>query len=469
MNPERYNHDLERVVVGTIIAAERDKYGNSAADIVLDRLEPTTFDDAANRTTIEAAKRVRAKRGFVCVESVRDELREMKCLSVVSETLLAEFKFFARPVDQVEAHVKRLRRYARARRIGKTCIVLKEAYESEMETDDFIETAEGALDEATFNEDTGAVFESMDEGISGLVEDIEKNEPEEVNMSGFESLDTVVGGFALGSVTIIAARPGIGKTSFAVNIGVGVAATSKKPVLMFSLEMPRKQIWARIASAFAAIPHRFIKKRDVNAEQMEALQELAQKSHKIPFFIHKVTDRQPDIWQMVEIARAFRRKHGDPAMILIDYVQLAAPRGKESIEQRTAEVSQALKAMAMELNTSVLALSQLNRQGADASKPPDVSQLRNSGTLEEAAHCVLLLWREPTEGDDTMTSSDFGRERTIQVIVAKNRNDRNGETVRLRFLEWMTRFEEFERDVPDMPAGYPREAYDRYVSDHAAE
>lgn len=266
--------------------------------------------------------------------------------------------------------------------------------------------------------------------------------------SGYVDLDNLTGGFQKGDLIIIASRPSVGKTSFALNIMRYLSVEHKIPSAIFSIEMPAEHISSRIWCMEAMVNlHRF-KTANLKEEDLEKLTRIATKFKDTPIFIDD--SAAISILELRAKARRIKREK-DIAIIFVDYLQLIrGPENSENRQQEIAAISRSLKALAKELEIPVVALSQLNRAPEHRSdKRPQLSDLRESGALEQDADVVIFLHRE--QKDEELYQSEGtseGNTDIIEVNVAKNRNGPIG-TLKLVFLKDYTRFENYtEESLP---------------------
>ena len=260
--------------------------------------------------------------------------------------------------------------------------------------------------------------------------------------TGFRLLDTVLTGLGRGDLVILAARPGMGKTSFALNIATRVAMQQKVPVAIFSLEMTKEQLTNRILSAEAGIDSQAFRTGALRSEDWEYLALATEKLHDAPIYMDDTSGIT-----ITEMKAKIRRVNQDPArpnvgLIVIDYLQLmtAAAPGKSGDNRVTivSDISRALKIMAKELNVPVLCLSQLSRANESRQdKRPLLSDLRESGAIEQDADEVMFLYREDYYNKDTPEQN------VAECIVAKNRHGETG-TVKLQWLPQFTTFADRE-------------------------
>ena len=248
--------------------------------------------------------------------------------------------------------------------------------------------------------------------------------------TGFRLLDTVLTGLGHGDLIILAARPGMGKTSFALNIATNVAEQQKVPVAVFSLEMTKEQLTSRILSAKAGIDSQAFRTGALTAADWEDLAVASERLHDAPIFMDDTSGLT-----IPEMKAKIRRVNQDPVrpkigLIVIDYLQLMTTgKRTENRVQEISEITRNLKIMAKELNVPIMALSQLSRavekQGAGSSHRPQLSDLRDSGSIEQDADCVLFLYREAYYASQQGDDAPVADANTAECIVAKNRH---GET-----------------------------------------
>jgi replicative DNA helicase len=250
--------------------------------------------------------------------------------------------------------------------------------------------------------------------------------------SGFPELDEMTHGLHPGQLIILAARPAVGKSTFALDLARNAALRANKATIFFSLEMGRAEIAMRMLSAESQIPLQAMRKGSLEDKDWARLASVRGKINDAPLYI----DDSPNM-TLVEIRAKCRRLHQRVGlqMIVIDYIQLMSSGKKvESRQQEVSEFSRALKLLAKELGVPVVALSQLNRRAEDTKdKKPELSHLRESGSLEQDADVVILLHREG------IGQPDHPRVAEADVIVAKQRSGPTG-TIVVAFQGQYSRF-----------------------------
>lgn len=257
--------------------------------------------------------------------------------------------------------------------------------------------------------------------------------------TGFTDLDTKTSGWQNADLVIVAGRPSMGKTSFAMNMAEHAALHQEKPVLVFSLEMPGNQLMARMLSSVGKIDQTRMRSGNLEADDWSRLTSAAARLKGCPLFIDDTPGLTP--MELRNRVRQIVREQGDPALIMVDYLQLMS--GSTPSDNRTNEVSQIsreLKNVAREFDCPVIALSQLSRNLENRpNKRPINSDLRESGAIEQDADVILFIYRDEVYNED---STEKG---VAEVIIGKQRNGPIG-TCKLAFMGQYTRFENLAQD-----------------------
>jgi replicative DNA helicase len=251
--------------------------------------------------------------------------------------------------------------------------------------------------------------------------------------SGFRDVDSLLSGMQPGNLIVVAARPGVGKSSFVTNLARNVAVDSSKPVAMFSLEMSRWEIGMRLLCAEARVPWDLIRNKRVGAEDWSRIAQAADTLHEAPLFI--VDSGNVTLVDIRAKARRLAARKAGLGLIIVDYLQLMShTRRVDNRQQEIAEISRGLKMLAKELSIPVIAVSQLNRDPERRQdKRPQLSDLRESGAIEQDADVVMFIHRD---------DSDPAKKGLADLIVAKHRNGPT-DTISLTFLPHLTQFRNF--------------------------
>ncbi len=282
--------------------------------------------------------------------------------------------------------------------------------------------------------------------LAGVVERIqilyERDEPITGLPTGFDDLDDMTSGLQGGDLIIVAGRPSMGKTTFAMNIGENVAIRTHKPVLVFSMEMPDEQLALRMMSSLGRIDQKDLRTGKLSDEDWPRLTSAVVMLSEAPVYIDDTPALSPT--EVRARARRLKRKEG-LGLVIVDYLQLMqVPGNSENRATEISEISRGLKALAKELSVPVIALSQLNRSLEQRpNKRPVMSDLRESGAIEQDADIIMFIYRDEVYDKE---SPDKG---IAEIIIAKHRNGPIG-TVRLTFQGQHTRFDNF---APDRYAG----------------
>jgi len=290
-------------------------------------------------------------------------------------------------------------------------------------------------------------FVGMTELLKNTVDQIDtlyQNEGAITGIStGFDNFDEMTSGLQAGELIIVAGRPSMGKTTFAMNLAENAAIGGKKSVAVFSLEMPGESLSMRMISSLGRIDQHNLRTGQIKDEDWARITSTVSMLSKTKVFVDDTAGLSST--ELRARARRLKREHGLD-LIVIDYLQLMQGSSKSASENRTAEVSEisrSLKALAKELEVPVIALSQLNRsleQRTD--KRPVMSDLRESGAIEQDADLIIFIYR------DEVYNEDSEQKGTAEIIIAKQRNGPIGK-VRLTFLGKYTRFENHMPEVYD--------------------
>jgi replicative DNA helicase len=342
-------------------------------------------------------------------------------------------------------HAEIVREKAIQRRLLETCLdVARRCYENQAEAKELLDEAERQIFDIARLDKSGEVH-SITDILQQTFERIDRLRERGARLTGigtdYIDLDDMTGGLQPGELIVLAARPSMGKTSLALNLTERIAG-QRLPVAFFSLEMSNQQVIQNMLCCRAQIDGQSLRKGRITDQQYRRLQEEAERLYEAPIFV----DDSPGltITQLRAKCRRLKQKH-DVNMVIIDYLQLMAAGGRfESRQQEISTISRGLKGLARELGVPVVALSQLNRdvENRDDHRPR-MSDLRESGAIEQDADVIMLLHRDeyykPNENNAGLA----------QVIIAKQRNGPTGQ-ITLRFFREYMRFESYTRRAEPM-------------------
>ncbi len=308
-------------------------------------------------------------------------------------------------------------------------------YSNEGEVEDLVNSAQAEV-YGVARANASDEFSTLGDSLQAAIDDIELAQNRGGELvgvpTGFAELDELTHGLHPGQLIIVAARPAVGKSTLAVDFIRNAAIRYNKPAIFFSLEMGRSEIAMRMLSAETSIPLQSMRKGMVDNSDWTKIVSVRGQLNSAPLYI----DDSPNL-TLVEIRAKCRRlvKQYGLKLIVIDYLQLLTSGKKvESRQQEVSEFSRSLKLLAKELNLPVIAISQLNRQSEQTKdKKPDISQLRESGSLEQDADVIILLHREG------IGEKDHPRSGEADLILAKQRNGPTG-TITVAFQGRYSRF-----------------------------
>ena len=308
-------------------------------------------------------------------------------------------------------------------RVGEE--ISNDAYDSSVSVDEMLENVEKKVTDVTRSK-TSSDFQNGDQVFSDLIRHIEAIQEAGTDITGVKScysdLDSKTAGFQKGDLIILAARPSMGKTAFALNLALNSAAITPGAVAIFSLEMPAEQVAMRILAAKSKVDIQKLRTGNLNDTEWSSVNQASLELRKQNFYI----DDTPGIKvsEMYAKARKLAQDQG-LYLIVVDYIQLIQATGKsDSRQQEVSDISRRLKAMARELNVPIVALSQLSRSVEQRQdKRPMLSDLRESGALEQDADLVLFLYRDAYYNHEDNASNE--RE-DVELLLAKHRNGPTG-------------------------------------------
>ena len=437
--------ELEEAVLGAIMLEK------NAFDAVIEILKPECFYIDAHQRIYKAMQGLAHKNQPIDILTVAEELKTREELDMVGGAYyVTKLTNAVVSSAHIQAHSRIiLQKFIQRELIRVSGEIIGDAYEDSTDVFDLLDDAETKLFEIT-NNHLRKNFDTIDSVLVKTIQRIEdlrhKNEDFSGVPSGFASLDRVTYGWQNTDLIILAARPSVGKTAFALNLARNAALHASKPtpIAFFSLEMSSGQLVQRILSAESEIWLEKIARGKLEEHEMKQLyargiQRLAQ----APIFI----DDTPalNIFELRAKCRRLKNKHNIGA-IIIDYLQLMSGTGdnrSSNREQEISNISRNLKALAKELNVPIIALSQLSREvekRKEGAKIPQLSDLRESGAIEQDADLVMFLYR-PEYYD--ITSNEMGESNKGETIIkiAKHRNG-SLETIKLKALLHIQKFVE---------------------------
>lgn len=431
--------DAEQSVLGGLML------DNRAWDQVADRIRDEDFYRNENRLIFRVMGRLLEQSKPIDVLTVSEALRELHELEQVGgEVYLFELANNTPSAANISAYADIVRERSVLRQmIAAAGDIAETAFNSQGRSIvELLDAAEQRVFSISGSGNRGAGPMNIKEYLSKTMDRIDTLFQAGSSITGvptgYHDFDDMTSGLQSSDLVIIAGRPSMGKTTFAMNIAENVAIKSRLPVLIFSMEMPGEAIVMRLLSSLCRIDQLRIRTGKLSDEDWPRISSTVSMLSDAPLFIDDTPGLSPA--EMRARARRLAKEHGQLGMIMVDYLQLMQVPGNN--ENRTAEISEisrSLKGLAKELKVPVVALSQLNRgleQRAD--KRPVMSDLRESGAIEQDADLIAFIYRDEVYNEN---SPDKG---TAEIIIAKQRNGPIGK-VRLTFMGQFTCFENFTR------------------------
>lgn len=457
-----HDTELEEVVLGALML-EKDAYMN-----VADFLTPEAFYDPVNQKIYEAISTLGFNQRPIDMMSVIEQLRKNGTLEDVGGSVhIMELTARVYSAADVEYHAKIVtQKYLARRLISFATRIETEAFDESNDVDDLLQQTEGELFDIAQSHLKRDVTQ-IDPVINLALENIQAAANTDTGLSGlstgFADLDRMTSGWQPSDLIIIAARPAMGKTAFALTMAKNMAVDFNIPVAVFTLEMANVQLVKRLISNIADIEGEKIKSGQLTPQEWERLNSRIRPVFGAPLYL----DETPGL-SITELRSKARRlvREKNVQMIMIDYLQLMNATGMKlgSREQEVSTISRSLKALAKELNIPIIALSQLNRSTeAREDKRPQLSDLRESGAIEQDADIVCFIHRpeyysrsgEDKEGNDIRGMAD--------LIIAKHRSGAVGD-VHLRFVSQFARFENWNEGLMKMQEAFSEAETGRVVS-----
>lgn len=443
--------ELEEAVLGALML-EKDAY-----TAVCDLLKPDCFYEPANRLVYEAVQHLGAAQKPIDMLTVTEQLRLDGTLADVGgPVFVSELTSRVLSGANVEYHARIVaQKYLARELISFAGEIEKKAYDESNDVDDLLQEAEGRLFEITQRNVKKDVTQ-IDPVIAQAISQIQASANRASGLSGLESgfheLDKLTSGWQSSDLIIIAARPAMGKTAFVLSMAKNMSVNYNIPVAIFSLEMSNLQLVNRLISNVCELSGEKIKSGQLSSMEWDQLMARVKSLLGAKLFIDDTPSLS--IFELRTKARRLVREH-QVRFIIIDYLQLMNASGMRfgSREQEVSMISRSLKQLAKELNIPIVALSQLNRSvesrgDSKEGKRPQLSDLRESGAIEQDADIVCFIHRPEyylrsstdAEGNDIQGLAEF--------IVAKHRSGRVDD-VKMRFRKEFARFENWEK-TPEM-------------------
>ncbi|MGC8684637.1 MAG: replicative DNA helicase [bacterium] len=431
------NLDAERAVLGNILFDQDTIYK------VMDILSVDDFYTTAHKLIYGAMIELNKKSVPLDVLTITEYLKNNGSLETAGgESYVASLIDLAPITTNITTYANIIKEKAiRRELITNSMKIAKMGYDPSIEIDDYLDDSVKLIFDITQKRFTSTMVTSKEliEKAYQIIEERRKNKMAVTGVpTGFDALDEITSGLQASDLIVIAARPGVGKTSLALNIAMNAAVKYQNPVAIFSLEMSKQQLALRLLSMEARVRYMSILRGYLEFSEFQRLNKAASIIQNAPIVI----DDKPAI-SMLEIRAKARRLKAENRLklLIIDYLQIMEqPKDAENTQAAIAALSGSLKALAKELDVPVLLLSQLNREGEKRDfKRPQLSDLRGSGAIEQDADLIMFIHRPELYSKDENANKDKG---IAEIIIAKHRNGPT-KNIKLTFIGEFTRFENY--------------------------
>ena len=443
------NMQAEMSVLGCMLM---DRY---AVDRTIEELDSESFYASAHQTIFSAMLTLYKNNRPIDPVTLVNALTEAGTLDQVGGAVyLTELVDMVPTTAHIDTYIKIVaQKYLARELIAASTETVKECYELQEDSEELLDHVQSRIFELA-EKRIGKSFQPAVSLVKGVVDKLEKLHDDSHYAtgvpSGFYDLDEITSGFQRSDLIVIASRPSMGKTALALSIAQHIAVTEKKgappiPIVIFSIEMSSEQLIQRMICSLAEIDAQRVRKGKFTNSEWVRITTAADRLAKAPIYINDT----PGIsaLQIRAIARRLRSTYGIE-LVIVDYIQLmqGSTRRYDNRQQEISEISRLLKGLARELNIPVLALSQLNRDvESRPGRKPQLSDLRESGAIEQDADVVILLMRPDYYDEDI-------RPGEADLFIAKQRNGPTG-YVTLTFLKDITRFVPLSRQSVTVPGG----------------
>jgi len=434
--------DLEEAVLGAVMIETK------AVNEVIDMLRPEMFYKKSHQLIFKAVQNLFNKSEAIDMLTVTNELKSKGELEIIGGPyVIAQLTNKVASAANINFHARIIaQKYIQRKLISISSEIIKDAYEDTTDVFDLLDKAEQNLFEVSENN-----LRKGTEEMSGLIrlakKQIEKAGESESGLSGvpsgFSDVDRLTSGWQKSDLIILAARPGMGKTAFVLTMARNISVEFKRPVALFSLEMSATQLVTRLIASESEITQDKLRKGNLNEREWEQLNSKISTLTDAPLFIDDTPSLS--VFELRAKCRRLKQQH-NIELIIVDYLQLMTSNieGKGNREQEISNISRSLKALAKELNVPVICLSQLSRavETRGGNKKPILSDLRESGAIEQDADMVSFIYRPSyyklnQDEEGNAISEDYA-----ELIIAKNRNGALKD-IKLRFID---RFAKFTND-----------------------
>ncbi len=453
---ESLNLGIERAILSSII------FDPSSFEEIASDLKANDFGYIPHKLIYESMEELHRRDMPLVEEFIRKKLDPKKVNDDDFVEILA-----TSPIVNLSAYIKEIKERALRRDLSRLATKIKEYSDSEeMESEEIIDNVQSELYAITL-QGGDKEFREANEITLSTLEHIKKQKERGNTLltgmdTGFYELNKMTTGFGEGDLIIIAARPSMGKTAFVLNIALK-ALDNNEGVVFFSLEMPAEQLMLRLLSIKTSIALQNLRVGDLNDEEWGRMSNACDAMSRTKLFVDD--GGMVNINQLRAKMRKLKSKHPEIGLVIIDYMQLMNGSGAKDRHLEISEISRGLKLLARELNIPIIALSQLNRGLESRSdKRPMLSDLRESGAIEQDADIIMFVYREAVyrikeekekeeaarrEGKEYRANFEMKNEEDAEIIIGKQRNGPTG-MVKLVFQKHCTRFVDAHKEETEI-------------------
>lgn len=437
--------ELEAAVLGALML-EKDTF-----TVVGEILKPEAFYDPRHRAVYEAIVSLGMAQEPIDMMTVTNRMNQLKTLDDVGgPAFIVSLTANVASAAHAEYHAKIVaQKYLARQLISFATTVENGAFDETNDVDDLLQEAERDLFEISqrnVKREAVQIDPIINQAITKMQDAGQKSSGLSGLSSGFKAIDGITSGWQNSDLIILAARPAMGKTAFALSMALNIALANN-PVAIFTLEMSSLQLVNRFISSVCELPGDKIKSGNLTELEWTQVMHRIRRLQGAPIYIDDTSSLS--VLELRTKARRLVREH-DVKMIVVDYLQLMNASGMASREQEVSTISRSLKQLARELNIPIMALSQLNRKLEDRSnkdKRPQLSDLRESGAIEQDADIVCFIHRPEVYAHASTDQTDTRDIRGLaEFIIAKHRSGRT-DSVDLRFTHRFARFEDWTDSI----------------------
>ena len=436
--------DAEKSFLGALILQ------NDSWDEVSNIINSQDFYHSENRNIYDAICELLKHNKPADILTVKEQIIKISGDSDSIFPYLAEIVENTPIASNIETYAKHIRELSVYRQLIKTGMEITNSAYQKRNTDvgELLDISEKKIfkiaDQVLRNKQDVINVKDVIKDVVNKIHEMQETEGFKGLETGFTKLDEITSGFQNGDLIIIAGRPAMGKTSIAMNIAEHVSIHNSIPIMIFSLEMSTEQLITRMISSFGRINSEKLRKGDLKEADWQDFNHAVQSFEQSTILIDETPSITPA--EIRAKCRRIKRQYPNLGLIVIDYLQLMTVYGKsENRVQEISEISRSLKALAKELNIPVIAISQLNR-GVEARMPknkgrmPQMSDLRESGSIEQDADIICFVYRdEYYHGENYFNAEEIGK---ADLKIAKHRNGAT-ESITLTFVKEYTKFENY--------------------------